>query len=465
MTTESYISPIGTRYKGVCSRIWSEEIKRRLWRYHWLNSLEILYRMGILDDTDDDIGAINRLKILLLEHDMSHQYKERVKSREAEIGHDIVAELEVFQEQVSKTINSSRLHAVQTSSNIKDMAFIVQTIISLHRISELAHQLVGDILGVKKDGLMQGRTHLQKADITTYKYRMTVYATRIMDNLNDMVGFVGDYEATKHPYGLFGGPTGTYGNLVEVSRINVSSLRKVRSILRSGDPSFQTYDRSFDLKTAQILSRMGSTLYKLAQDLRLMLAFGDLRFVNRKDEIQGSSSLPTKENPIFAEKACALLRHLPALEREIWDYSSHSMLERTLDDSAVRRYALPEMFQAMEEAIQAISKEVQSVEYNDETKIDLSHSTATRVQSLIFAKGYAGVSREFLSRVDWSDKQKVKNLLDACGITYPDIPGYPHHLNLVNRVATERYEQFRMPRANLFSEGVKRLTIGGYQWL
>ena len=51
----------------------------------------------------------------------------------------------------------------------------------------------------------------------------------------------------------------------------------------------------------------------------------------------GSSAMPFKRNPINAEKIDSLARLLAALPRVAWDNAAHSLLERTLDDSANRR--------------------------------------------------------------------------------------------------------------------------------
>ena len=51
--------------------------------------------------------------------------------------------------------------------------------------------------------------------------------------------------------------------------------------------------------------------------------------------------MPFKRNPIHSENMDSLARHLAALPRVAWDNASHSLLERTLDDSANRRTILP----------------------------------------------------------------------------------------------------------------------------
>ena len=66
--------------------------------------------------------------------------------------------------------------------------------------------------------------------------------------------------------------------------------------------------------------------------------------------------MPFKRNPIRAEKIDSLGRYLACLPRTAWDNAAHSLLERTLDDSANRRIILPEAFLAVDEMLKTASE-------------------------------------------------------------------------------------------------------------
>ena len=114
----------------------------------------------------------------------------------------------------------------------------------------------------------------------------------------------------------------------------------------------QTYPRKQDYQILNGLAGLGGSLYKFAFDLRLLQspAFGELAESFARSQV-GSSAMPFKRNPIRAEKMDSLARSLAQMPRVAWDNAAHSLLERTLDDSANRRSLLPEAFLICDELL------------------------------------------------------------------------------------------------------------------
>ncbi len=74
--------------------------------------------------------------------------------------------------------------------------------------------------------------------------------------------------------------------------------------------------------------------------------------------------MPFKRNPINAEKINSLARQLAQAPRLAWDNAAHSLLERTLDDSANRRSLLPEAFLIADELLGTTQRIVAGLQVN-----------------------------------------------------------------------------------------------------
>jgi adenylosuccinate lyase len=75
--------------------------------------------------------------------------------------------------------------------------------------------------------------------------------------------------------------------------------------------------------------------------------------------------MPFKRNPISAEKIDSLGRLLAQAPRLAWDNAAHSLLERTLDDSANRRTLLPEAFLTADELLRTTTRLLKGLVVNE----------------------------------------------------------------------------------------------------
>ncbi len=108
--------------------------------------------------------------------------------------------------------------------------------------------------------------------------------------------------------------------------------------------------------------------------------------------------MPFKRNPINAEKIDSLARALAQLPRLAWDNAAHSLLERTLDDSANRRTALPEAFLIADELLITTQRIVDGLQVNE----------AAMQRNLVHFAPFAGTERVLmaLSKAG-ADRQKM----------------------------------------------------------
>lgn len=146
------------------------------------------------------------------------------------------------------------------------------------------------------------------------------------------------------------GTTGTQASFMEIFKGDGAKIDQLNEILceKAGFPSCyaistQTYSRKVDLRIANALSSFGATAQRISSDIRHLANLKELEEPFEKDQI-GSSAMAYKRNPMRSERIAALGRHLANLNKNANDTYAAQWFERTLDDSAIRRITIPEMF-------------------------------------------------------------------------------------------------------------------------
>ena len=89
------------------------------------------------------------------------------------------------------------------------------------------------------------------------------------------------------------------------------------------------------------------SIYKIMNDIRLLSSKMEVYEFFDKEQI-GSSAMPYKMNPINCEKICSLCRYVINQENSMTQTYINQWLERTLDDSAIKRIIYPESFLLLE---------------------------------------------------------------------------------------------------------------------
>ena len=105
----------------------------------------------------------------------------------------------------------------------------------------------------------------------------------------------------------------------------------------------QTYSRKIDVDVIHALSSFGSTCERIGGDIRHLAMFKELEEPFEADQI-GSSAMAYKRNPMRSERLCSLGRKLRNFSADAEQTYASQWLERSLDDSAIRRIMLPESF-------------------------------------------------------------------------------------------------------------------------
>ena len=327
--------------------LWSEHHKRLLWREIWVALAEVQETYGLVTPEQ---SADLRTHM----HDVD---MERSLTIEQEINHDLMAEIRVFAGQAK--LGGAILHLGATSMDVEDNADALrlrQSLdLTLTRLASLLEILI-KLIGQYAESPLIAYTHLQPAEPSTLGYRMALYA---QDLLEDFLQIRNQRDAIRGKG--FKGAVGTSASYAEL--IGKEHLAEFESKLgeRLGLTFYpitaQTYPRKQDYAILSVLAGMGQSLYKMAFDLRILQSppIGELAEPFGSRQV-GSSAMPFKRNPIKAEKIDSLGRYLAGLPRIAWDNAAHSLLERTLDDSANRRIILPEAFLALDEMLKTASE-------------------------------------------------------------------------------------------------------------
>lgn len=341
----TYQSPFTIRYGSDDMRaLWSEKALRILWRRVWIAVAESQEEFELI--TSDQLED---LKIQSSNIDLTRAWE-----IEREIGHDLVAELRTYAEQCPE--GGPILHWGLTSADVKDNADVLRQkaalALLLRRLKELLIRFAEQIHD-HADLAVMGYTHLQTAEPTTLGYRLASYAQDLLIHFENLA----QIRRNLRGKGIRGavGTGATFDDMLDDTPIHASDLEldiMGKLGLQAFPISNQTYPRIQDYWLMAALGGLAASLHKFAFDLRILQSPGFGVMAEPFGEHQvGSSAMPFKRNPEKAETACSLARSVIASVSTLWQNASNTLLERTLDDSANRRSAIPEAFLGCDEIL------------------------------------------------------------------------------------------------------------------
>ena len=353
----TFLSPLTWRYGSEEMRcIWSEVHKRRLWRRIWV----------ALAEAQSELGLVSREQVEDLRAHMDEIDLARAEEIERVIHHDLMAEVKVFAEQCP--VGGPIIHLGATSMDIEDNADALRLRESLALlIARLEELIAGLAEQIERwaDTPAMAFTHLQPAEPTTIGYRLAQYGQDLLFDLLELRRL----HAQIRGKGLKGA-VGTAASYVQLLG-RVGARRLERSVmdklgLRAYPVATQTYPRKQDWAVLNALAGLAGTLYRFAFDLRVLQspAIGEWSEPFGAQQV-GSSAMPFKRNPVNAENIDSLARYVAALPRVLWDDAAHSLLERTLDDSANRRLVLPAAFLCTDEIVRRANRIVRGLQINE----------------------------------------------------------------------------------------------------
>ncbi len=459
---ETYLSPYTWRYGSQAMRqIWSEVYKRMLWRKLWVALAEV----------QCDFGVVKPDQVADLRVHMGMVDVAQALEVEAEIHHDLMAELKVFAEQ--SQLGGGILHLGATSMDIEDNTDVLRQRGSL----DLLLGGLRDVLMLLMEHIdtwaelpMIAFTHLKPAEPTTLGYRLAGYAQDLLLDWQLLKATRAELKGKG-----FKGAVGTGASYAEL--IGISNLPEFEARLSAmlGLPFFpvtaQVYPRKQDYQLLSYLAGLGASLHKFAFDLRVLQSspIGELGEPFGKQQV-GSSAMPFKRNPIHAEKIDSLARLLAQMPRTAWDNAANSILERTLDDSANRRTLLPEAFLICDELLLTTKRILSGLQVNEDAiKRNLdTYAPFAAVERVLMALGKAGADRQVMheylrehSLTAWEKVQSGKpNLLAELISHDPEITHYLPADELSQLMDVTHYLGDAPKRARQMAETIRSSLAG-----
>jgi len=321
------------------SYLFSSNFKFRTWRRLWIALAEAEKELG-LKITDAQIADLKA-------HAETINYEDAEK-REREVRHDVMAHVHAFglQAQSAKGI----IHLGATSAYVTDNTDILQMAEGLRII----RRRIVNLMAKLREFAWQWRstptlafTHFQPAQLTTVGKRATLW-------LHDLLLDYRLVEFTESQLALLGvkGATGTQASFLSLFEGDETKVQRLEQLVaeklgmrRTYPVSGQTYSRKVDSHVVNALSSFAQSASKFAYDLRLLQHLREVEEPFEEEQI-GSSAMPYKRNPMRAERIDALTRHLIVNALNPAFTAATQWFERTLDDSANRRIAIPEAFLA-----------------------------------------------------------------------------------------------------------------------
>ena len=342
MGTDVYTSPLSERYASKeMQYVFSPDMKFRTWRRLWIALAETEKELG-LNITDEQIEELKAHK-----DDINYDV---AKEREKEVRHDVMSHVYAYGVQCPKA--KGIIHLGATSCYVGDNTDIIVMNEALKIVRAKLINVLDKLCSfadANKAVPTLAFTHFQPAQPTTVGKRATLWTQDFLSDLEDL-------EYVQSTLKLLGskGTTGTQASFLELFGGDNDKIDKIDPMIAEKmgfkacyPVSGQTYSRKVDTRVLNVLAGIAASAHKMSNDIRLLQHLKEVEEPFEKSQI-GSSAMAYKRNPMRSERIASLARYvmIDALNPAIT--SATQWFERTLDDSANKRIAIPEGFLAID---------------------------------------------------------------------------------------------------------------------
>ena len=338
MSKDVYESPLSSRYASpYMLHLFSADMRFQTWRRLWTALARAEHELG-LPITAEQVAELEA-HITDIDYAVAEQ-------REREVRHDVMAHVYAYGKAAPSA--AGIIHLGATSCYVTDNADLI-----LYR--DGLRYLRGELLGVLANLAAFAReyaavptlgyTHYQPAQPVTVGKRAALWMQDFLSDLEELAHIL----ATLKFLGCRGttGTEASFMDLFDGDGAKIDEMNRRIAAEFGFDRCFsvcgQTYPRKTDSRILNVLSSLAQSAYRMANDIRLLQHDRQIEEPFEKNQI-GSSAMAYKRNPMRCERICSLSRYLMADAMNAPMTASVQWLERTLDDSANRRIALPEGF-------------------------------------------------------------------------------------------------------------------------
>lgn len=339
---DSYVSPLCERYASKKMQyIFSPDFKFGTWRKLWIALAEAERTLGI-NITQEQI---DELKAHV--DDIDYAY---AKEREREVRHDVMAHVLTYGKAcpLAKPI----IHLGATSCYVGDNTDIIQMregLLQIRRELITCIKAVRDFADRNKSLATLAFTHYQAAQPTTMGKRSTLWLQDLMNDLDNL-----DFQLSRLRLLGCKGTTGTAASFLELFEGDHQKVKQLDKMIANSmgfeasyPVSGQTYSRKVDYNVLTVLCSIAQSAHKFSNDVRLLSNLKEAEEPFESKQI-GSSAMAYKRNPMRSERMASLARYVICDSLNPAITASGQWFERTLDDSANRRIAIPEAFLAVD---------------------------------------------------------------------------------------------------------------------
>jgi adenylosuccinate lyase len=340
MSTDLYENPLITRYASRdMARIWSAQNRHSAWRRLWIALAECQQELG-LAITSEQIEEM-RATVDQIDFAVADRYERQLR-------HDVMAHVYAWGDQVP--VARPIIHLGATSCYVTDNSELILMRDSLLLLRKRLVQVIDQLarFAVTHRSLpCLGFTHLQPAQPTTVGKRAALWCWDLLLDLEEL-----EHRLQTLRFRGVKGTTGTQASFLTLFQGDHAKVEQLDRMVtaRMGFSAAhavtgQTYSRKSDSQVMSFLNGLAQSCHKAGSDIRILQHRKEIEEPFEKSQI-GSSAMAYKRNPMRSERMCSLARFVISQQSGVDATMATQWLERSLDDSAIRRLALPQAFLA-----------------------------------------------------------------------------------------------------------------------